>query len=112
MFEFTYFDFFQMPNKIPRKNKKQSATSTIPIGTNLHDRNEDEFAHDWASKKNNVGDNFCAGNVEKVTTNDGQSVAAAASTEIYRKQYSNVDDDEFVSYFVCIIFLLHVQIHI
>ena len=24
MYEFTYFDFFQIPNKIPRKNKKQS----------------------------------------------------------------------------------------
>jgi len=24
MYEFTYFDFFQIPNKIPRKNKKHS----------------------------------------------------------------------------------------
>ena len=102
MYEFTYFDFFQIPNKIPRKNKKQSAASTIAIGTKPHDRNEDEFALDLASKKNNVGDNVCAGNVDKVTTNDGQSVAAAASPEIYRKHYSNVDDDEFVSYFLCL----------
>ena len=35
-------------------------------------------------EKNNVGDKFCGGNVDKGSTDDGQSVAAAASTEIYR----------------------------
>ena len=115
MYEFTYFGFFQIPNKIPRKNKIHcaSAASTVPIGAKPYDPNEDDDDdYVWVEvvhpsniinvEKNNVGDKFCGGNVDKGSADDGQSVAAVASTaaaktEIYRKQ-SNVEGG-LVSYF-------------
>ena len=117
MYEFTYFEFFQIPNKIPRKNKKQGAASTVPIGAKPYDPNEDDDDYEWVkavhpSNKNNVGDKFCAGNVEKGSTDDGQSVAAA-STEIYHKKYSPNVEDGFVSYFQCLyIFFTYTNSHI
>jgi len=100
--------FQQIPNKIPKKKKLQGA-STVPIGAKPYDPNEDDDDDDWEwvkvvhqTNKKNVGDKFCAMNVEKAGTDDGQSVAAAASTAIYRKQYSPNVEDGFVSYLLCL----------
>jgi len=48
--------------------------------------------------KNNLGEKGCADSVEKGGPDVGPSVAAAASTETYRKQYGPNVEDTLVSY--------------
>ena len=48
--------------------------------------------------KNNVGEKGCADNVEKGGPDVGPSVAAAASTATYHKQYGPNVEDTLVSY--------------
>jgi hypothetical protein len=86
-----------------------------------HDPNEVDDDYMWVKVvhqnnninvvKNNVGEKFCADNVEKGSTDVGLSVAAAAFTETYRKQYGPNVEDGFVSYFQCsYIYILCVHI--
>ena len=49
--------------------------------------------------KNNVGEEGCADNVEKGGPDVGPSVADAASTETYHKQYGPHVEETLVSYF-------------
>ena len=94
----------QLPHKIPRKNKIQGAADSpgVPIGANPFDPKDFKVAHCNNNNnvvKNNVGEKGCADNVEKGGPDVGPSVAAAASTETYRKQYGPNVEDTLVSYF-------------
>jgi hypothetical protein len=96
--------FEQLPHKIPRKNKIQGAADSpgVPIGAKPFDPKDFKVAHRNNNNnvvKNNVGEKGCADNVEKGGPDVGPSVAAAASTETYRKQYGPNVEDTLVSYF-------------
>ena len=63
-----------------------------------HDDKDDDVVPIKVARRNNLGEKGCADSVEKGGPDVGPSVAAAASTATYHKQYGPNVEDTLVSY--------------